>query len=146
MNPKSKEFIEIQSKWYKKLKDKGFKDAEADEYSLKNSDSSHFMRGRMGNSSSRGKPGGQDFSDYAVYYSSVEEYYRLAGQFLYSYPFKDDREKKIWELHSEGKKLREITAALKTSKFTANKDYLSKLIRTLAEKMIKQAQEESSND
>lgn len=49
----------------------------------------------------------------ADYFASKADYYRLAGQFLHSYWFVNDRQRRIWELHSEGVPYRKIATEVR---------------------------------
>ena len=85
MNLKSPKFKKLQDKWYNKLKNSGFEDIEqADGNLKKQAKSIHILYY---------KP---------VAYEAKQRYFELAGQFLYWYKFKNEVEKKIWTLHSEG--------------------------------------------
>lgn len=82
---KSKEFLELQNKWYKKLKTKGFEDIEQDEDKLTRWDSHYFFDRHTKETA-----------------EERTEYYRLAGQFLHEYKFADSTERAIWEAHALG--------------------------------------------
>lgn len=118
----TKAFQALKKTWYAKLKSKGFEDAEQDEVNLKEWHSSIFMR---------------DYDE--LYYKSKEDYYRLAGQFLHDFPFKNKKERRIWELHSQGISLRNIAKILsKRKKIKLNKDAISLIVtRLVAEMLIK---------
>ena len=47
------------------------------------------------------------------YYRDLEEYYRLAGQWLHEHPFRNDTERRIWELHAEGASVTRIFRVLR---------------------------------
>ena len=94
----SKEFLKLQDKWYKKLEKSGFEDAEKKGY-LKWSFSQNMTR-----TSERDK---------VSVHENKEEYYRLAGHFLYDYKFENKKHEHIWQFHSEGKTLEEIQILLK---------------------------------
>lgn len=133
MNLKSKEFKSLQNTWYKKLKESGFNEIEQDEDRLKNWTSSRILKGKnIGNA----------WADIQVSREAREEYYRLAGQFLYEYKFKSALEKKIWTLHSTGMSFREIAKELRSTKFKCTKDTINRAIKPLAEEMLKIARSE----
>jgi hypothetical protein len=85
VQPNSPEFKELQDLWYKKLADSGFEDIEQPDGNLKFW-ASHYFRVKYNATKEEGK----------------QEYYRLAGQFLYDHKFKNKLERRIWELHSIG--------------------------------------------
>ena len=86
------EFKALQDKWYEKLKRNGFKDIEQGE---------EYGRMLLPFNSER-------FATNKEYNRDKEQYYRLAGQFLHSYKFKNHTEMRIWELHSQGVSVRNI--------------------------------------
>jgi hypothetical protein len=104
MNSQNKEFVELQEQWYKKLKDSGFDDIEKNETYLIVNSSSKF-------NSKRNQVGSMQNVIDGI--NSRTEYYRIAGHFLYDYKFANDLDKFIWELHSEGISVRNITLKLK---------------------------------
>lgn len=126
MKTNSKEFKDLQAKWYKKLKDSGFEDCEQDPDNLKFW-SAQFFKSRYNDILSPAKA----------------QYYRLAGHFLHSYPFADENEKICWSLHSNGVSMREITDHFKE---LGNKTYylsrVQKVINRLAKLMIEHSNEE----
>lgn len=82
-----KAFLKLQAKWEKKLEKSGLTNIEQADGNLK--DWHSFMFGRASNNAVHGFP-------------AREQYYQMAGQFLYEFPFEDKTERRIWELHSEG--------------------------------------------
>jgi hypothetical protein len=99
MRHKPKTFNQLQEEWYAKLKKEGFEDIEqtdTKERLLKSWHSSYFH--------SRHNP--HDFRH-------QEEYFRQATNFYHSHDFKNQAEKKIWLLHSEGYTIREISSHFK---------------------------------
>jgi hypothetical protein len=113
------ELLKLKATWYAKLKKKGFQDIEQDEERLNTWDSHYFHSN-------------YDFTRF----QAKEEYYRLAGQFLNCHKFKNAAEKKVWELHSSGKSIREIVTKMKSLGY---KTYINKVhyaIKRLAKKMI----------
>lgn len=119
---KTKEFRELQSKWYKKLRQQGFEDLERKAGRLKTGalqNISHLYNTEQ--------------------FNIKEEYYRLAGQFLHEHKFKSGIEKKIWELHSEGMSIRNIVKKLKHRGVTAYKDLVEGVIKRMREEMKKYA-------
>lgn len=125
MNPKSKEFLELKSKWYKKLEKSGFEDIEQDDEALKKWSNSI---GR--HESQRNK------------IPSIETYYRLAGQFLYDHKFKSKKENIVWKLHSEGLSIRAIVEFVKSKRF--KNPYFSS-VQNIIEDLRKEMLKEVSN-
>jgi hypothetical protein len=82
--------------WYAKLKASGFEDIETgDEHSGLLKTDKRIEEGR-----------GEE-------YAASAEYYRRAGVFLHHREWADDRERRIWELHSEGMGMNEIARTAK---------------------------------
>jgi hypothetical protein len=104
MNSQSKEFVELQEQWYKKLKDSGFNDIEQDENYLLTSAYNMFNPNRNKVGSIQGVVDRMN---------SKAEYYRLAGHFLHEFKFPTELEKEIWDLHSQGISHRNIILKLK---------------------------------
>lgn len=116
---KTKEFKKLKDTWYKKLEKSGFVDVEASEDSLKEWDSSITLR----------------YDKHII--ASKEEYFRLAGKFLFSYEFESERDTAIWQLHSDGLSLREIATQLKKKKYKINSmSNVNLVVKKLAQKMI----------
>lgn len=125
---KAADFKEIEREWYERLKKEGFEDIEY--------------------SGSPSKP----LKQYASYYfiartdplsfESKQNYYQRASQFLHDYLFHSDQEKKIWELHCEGKTLRQIAQSIETM----NKDTVRKVILGLKETMFLYHEDEEDFD
>jgi hypothetical protein len=130
-NPfKSKEFRELEKKWYSKLSKKGFKDIERTD--------------RVGKENQRLKT---DVMENIMHFYTVDqfnikqEYYRTAGLFLHEHKFKSAKEKKIWALHSEGLSIRDIIKLLKSKGQVAYKDLVQNTIKRLAAEMKKNVRE-----
>lgn len=120
MSPKSKEFIALKKKWYAKLEKAGFDDIEQDEEHLKKWDG-HFFAKRC-----RSPAAGPQ-----------EEYYRLAGQFLHDHLFTSVFERLVWQMHCDGVSVEAMVRALKDSKRKFNKNTLHKIIKSLADMMLR---------
>jgi hypothetical protein len=81
----------LQREWYAKLKASGFEDIETgDEHDGLLKTDKRIEEGR-----------GEE-------YQASAEYYRCAGVFLHHRHWRDQRERLIWELHSEGVGMNEI--------------------------------------
>jgi hypothetical protein len=116
-----------QKKWYLKLKKTGFVDIEQNEDTIKLSSTQFFY----------GTKNGVRYNEKMASYEGKLEYYRLAEHFLNDHEFKNEIEKKIWELHSEGKSYREISKTLRTEELILNKDNVQITITTIKEQMLK---------
>jgi len=116
----------LQDRWYAKLKKEGFDDIEQRDGNLKTWHSSMFQNRRK-------KRYTEDSWDSKI------EYYRLAEHFLNDNKFKNEQEKKTWELHSEGISYEKISIRLKALGFKrgVSKDSIHKLIKLLAATMVK---------
>jgi len=125
MSPRSKddeqEFLELQAKWDKKLKKSGFNDIEQrNDGNLKVS-SQRIIRAQ----------------ENATAHQAKVDYYRLAGQFLWEYPFKRGLDKFIWSLHAEGVSLRDISDEIKKKKHkTMTKNKVHEVVKRLEDEMI----------
>ncbi len=62
---------------------------------------------------------------------SKQEYYQLALNFLESYKFESNREKIIWEYHSNGISMRDISKLLKKIRVKMNRNDVCTLINRL---------------
>lgn len=130
MNTKTdKNFKALQDKWYKKLEEEGFEDIEKTNGTLLRVDLPDNI---------------QKFYTRDVY-DLKEYYYRCATHFVHSHEFINEVEKAIWELHSDGLSIRNITKKLhsqqvfKSGKKTVNKRYVHETINILAKEMLRQA-------
>lgn len=124
---KGPKFDALKRKWYEKLKRSGFDDIEQDENYLNTGASNPFSR----------KAKGETYKDKEVFYKSREEYYRLAGQFFWEYPWSSRKEQLIWELHKEGTSIRDIVLELKRKRFKAHRRAVHETIQRLKQEMIK---------
>lgn len=114
----TKEFKALQTKWYDKLKKKGFDDIEDTQSTkefIKEWHSVYFQK--------RHTP----MSFYAK-----QEYYYLAQTFLNEHPFQTKQEKRIWILHSEGLSIRKIAIELNTKIWKVHR-----AVRFLSQLMLK---------
>jgi hypothetical protein len=118
MDTNSKQFKLLQDKWYKKLEKEGFDDIEKLDHIKFQSEGAMF---------------------YSFYghekFKAKEEYYQLAGKFLHDYNFKNDIEKEIWRLYSEGFTIRQISTFLNLQKF--KKSRVFNIVAQLKKEMIK---------
>jgi nucleoside-specific outer membrane channel protein Tsx len=95
----SKEFLKLQAQWYKKAAKSEYLDIEQDEDNLKIWDG-HRIKAKYTPETFQAK----------------QEYYIMAGQFLYNHEFKSTLDRKIWEMHAEGLTAPEIVVKLKRYK------------------------------
>lgn len=117
----NKEFKDLQTTWYEKLKEKGFKDIEKNENALNLYESAYFSDSRRIT---------------AEVVAAKQTYYQIAGHFLNDHPFKNAFDKKVWEMHANGKSIREIAATIKRPGF---KDKINLTIQRLEKEMINKA-------
>lgn len=122
---KDKEFQKLQSMWYAKLKDEGFDEIENPDGNLKSWHSFMFARRPFSNPNSTHR------------ILQEEEYYRLAGQFFYDHKFKNKTEKRMWELHSNGKSVRDIAKIITKESGYTYKRKVDETLRGLAKEMLK---------
>lgn len=119
MAQSNKELKLLQKKWYKVLKQDGFTDIEKDEDTLHTWTSTFFKM--------RHNP---------ILSTAKEEYFRLAGQFLHDYPFETKVDRLIWELHSQGLGVRQISKKLKEDRIRLSKSLVSTIVQRIAREMI----------
>lgn len=110
----------LKAEWDKKLADSGFEDAEYSGGRLKTWASFEHAR---------------DFD--ANVFEAKETYYRLAGQFLHEYEFKNDIERDIWAQHADGVSIRNIFTLLKNQGRHTYRDGIEATIKRLAKEMKK---------
>lgn len=122
VNPKNKTFKVLQDLWYLKLKQSGFDDIEQDDSHLKWSPRQLMTRKKN--------------RDRAVFYESKEEYYRMAGHFLYDNVFKNTTQKIVWEQHAQGKTMREISLLLKNEGIVMHTTQVKETIHVLRAQML----------
>jgi|SRR5215217_4680673 len=104
----TKDFIELQKRWYEDLDDKGFRDIE---FVYPDGNASHFTRPAVGSSSWP--------VDYAKALPTLA-YFQFASKFLWDYPFKKPKHKHIWRLHSQGMSIRQIAKRVAKSEKSLN--------------------------
>lgn len=109
----------LQNRWYKILKDEGFQDIEDTNSPNEWLKSWHSLK----------------FQDVTKDHYVTQQYYYNCTNFLRSYEFKNDTQKKIWELYSEGMTGREIARQIKDLKPTYKRTTVNKIIKTLEQKM-----------
>ncbi len=111
-------FNKLKDAWYKKLAKSGFVDVERDEVYLKRNVSTIDYR--------------------RVTWESQADYSHMTTHFLNDYAFKNNRQRNIWEYHSNGISTRDIAKILnKVSKKKVTKDTIRMVIFELREEMKK---------
>lgn len=110
-------FDDLRDEWYKKLKEDGFTDVESvDEKLIGRWSTSNFTRVRT-----------------RVNMEQTLEYYNIAGHFLFDYKFEDEFDKQVWQYHTEGMTVREISEILtQTTPIGAKKSNIGKIIKRLS--------------
>lgn len=119
-NPfKTSEFKALKKKWDEKLKASEFEDIEQEDGNLKAWSNSFYC---------------DEASE--IVRQAKEEYYRLAAHVLYEYPFKTKRDRFIWEQHSNGVSVRDISKALRKKRIFYDKNKVHAVIQVIAKEMI----------
>lgn len=125
------EYKKLQKKWYKKLKEtksseypNGFNDIERNEDLLKDWALKFGDDRRLGNTSQ-------------ITRDAKQQYYQLANQFLNEHAFDSNKEKTIWEYHSNGLSIRNIVKTLKKVRIRTHKNAVHAIIAKLR-KIMKQ--------
>lgn len=116
------DLVKQQKIWYKKLKDSGFEDIESSEDSLKSYSNRTF------NLTDKNQHGGWQFK---------AEYYRMASHLLHDHEFKNERQKYIWELHTNGISVRDISRLLKKSGMKSNHQSVWLVVKNLRQTMFR---------
>lgn len=116
------EFKKLQQQWYKKLEKSGFDEQEQADGNLKKW-SSYFKN---------------THSDPSKFWAK-EEYFRLAGQFLWSNTWESKYDRLVWELHSDGLSNNAVMKALKAKRKPYQKTVVSEIIKKYAAMMLEEA-------
>lgn len=95
------DFKKLQAKWYKKLKSSGFHDIEEP-------DSPREMLKQWALELAR--------PSNALKFQEKRDYFLKATHFLNDYKFKSLKERKVWELHSDGLSLMQTAKKVRLSK------------------------------
>lgn len=126
-------FKKLNDKWAKELKRSGFADIEQP---------ADFKSGNPDGNLKQWAASPYTRTSFSLSrYQSTEEYYRLAGQFLYEHKFSNDDERSLWEMHSEGLSIDSIIAIFKAKKIERllgrklNRRHTNEVIRRLASLM-----------
>lgn len=128
-------FKRLNSSWAKKLEKSGFKDVEQPASFESGAPDGNLKQW----SSWLSEPSKLDPAKYAA----KEEYYRLAGQFLYEHEFSCDEQMWLWQLHSEGGTTPGIVKAFKAKGIThmmrrkINIRYVHETTKKIADLMLK---------
>lgn len=105
---KTKELKKQQKVWYKKLKESGFEDIE---YFDKDMEPKHLLRGGSKFSPlTNEQENSMNYSSVGILneYEATVSYYDKARSLLHTIPFKNEQERLIWEMYSEGEAVRKI--------------------------------------
>jgi hypothetical protein len=127
------QFPALKAEWDKRLKDSGFEDVEDSRGNLKSWSSSMYLAGKNNDAS---------FEDVILQNQAKEQYYRLAGQFLFEHHFKNEQEKLIWKLHSEDTSIRDIVEILKKRGNHVYKRKVHEIINNLCDIMLNRGKNE----
>lgn len=116
---KVKTTAQLTKEWYAKLKAEGFNDIERTDGSLTIWASTHVLPYHT-----------------MTTFTAKQDYYQLAGQFLYDHKFVDHFEKRVWEMHASGHSVRTIIKALKKERFRAYRDLVHGAVVKLRKIML----------
>lgn len=116
---KPKTYKQLQREWDRRLAKEGFVDAEQRDGNLKTWSSDYYL----------------NYPD-ETRREAYAGYFRLAGQFLYSYQFETTVDRLVWEYHSQGKSIREIPKLLWKQRIRLKKSSVGVIIKRLAKEMI----------
>lgn len=119
--PSTSSLKELKEVWYKKLEASGFNDIEADETRLKTW------------SSGTGSPYRAAYKYKEMMFDAKADYSRYAEHFLNEHKFKNERERIIWEYHTNGMSLRSISEIL--SQLPSNKKATVNIVRGVIKKL-----------
>lgn len=114
---KPKTLQQLKTIWYDKLAKSGFEDIEE-----RNSPRQMLKRWHAADFRKRSTP---------ETYIAKRDYFQQATEFLNWYEFSGPRERKIWELHSEGATIREIA-----KKVRLKKDKVHRIIKKLRKESL----------
>ena len=78
--------------------------------------------------------------------TAIEEYFRLAREMIHTFKFETVLEKKIWELHADGKSRRQIADAIKNRKTKYQQAWVGEIIKKISKCMGKSVPEESEDE
>ena len=117
----------LKKKWYAKLKKLGFNDIEQDEDNLKSWDSQRFLINN------------RHYGNRAANHQSRADYYYYAGHFLNNHKFEKEIHKVIWEEHTNGVSVRDISEKLnKDRAYDVSHETVRSIIKHYREIMKKQ--------
>jgi hypothetical protein len=98
--------------WYAKLKKEGFDDIEYGDW-MRNGVSKSLLRSPE------------------VVRSATQEYYYAANHFLHNYKFANRRDQVVWEYHTNGVSVRNISKLLKKVRITISSAHIWRTIKRL---------------
>lgn len=118
MNPNSKEFKALQDKWYAKLKKEGFDDIERNGGGLKTDPMQNI----------------KTFYDQSSF-EAKQSYHSSVGYFLHHHTFNNEKERLIWEFHSQGVSIRDTVEALQKKGYKTYKRQVHEILQKLVKQM-----------
>lgn len=118
MSIQSKKLTDLKKKWEDKLKKSGFIDIEQPDGNLKTWDSLNFQKNYN-----------------SITSEAKQEYYRMAGHFLYENEWDTKEERLVWSLHSQGVSIRHIVIELKKRGYRTYKRLVQDQLKELVVKM-----------
>ncbi len=120
---KTAAFKALEREWNEKLKDDGFRDIEKlsnEAYRLPEKLPKAWHNCRF-----------QKIPKLKI--RSTQEYYSRARDLLWTYEFKNETQKKIWELHCEGMSKREIAKEIKDFPKSYGREQVGNILRKIRE-------------
>jgi hypothetical protein len=125
---------QLKAKWYKVLKDEGFKDIETNENYLKDSTIDRVGRNTFSRLDSSDEENSVPALTAKAVWNAKQDYYYYAEHFLNDYKFDSELEKNIWKLHSEGISVKDIFKTLPKQQ-PWNLENVEEVIRKLVKEM-----------
>ncbi len=115
----NKKFRDLQRTWYKKLAKTGFVDAENTDKRKEDMLLQNTQRRLQRYGTERRL--------------ALQRYYELAGHFYWDFKFDTSREKRVWEMHSQG-----LTGYEIAQKLGMSKSVVYRMVKSLAATMLAQ--------
>lgn len=130
---KKQQFKKLQQLWYEKAAKSGFEDIEKDEWTLKRPFKSTMLKTKHGLIRS-GR------------WEQTLEYYLQVEHFLNAHEFASERERIIWEYHSQGLGVRAIAKVLSAVKIKTNPQSVWLVVKHLSALMKERLKNESYDE
>jgi hypothetical protein len=121
--------------WYAKLKKQGFVDIEQDEIYLKRWSNEFTRKDENVNNRSTFNVKPKKVRNKKDEFQGKHDYYYYASHFLNEHKFESERDRIIWEYHTSGISMRNISKLLKRVKIKISRDTVNRVISNLAERM-----------